>query len=184
MKPNLYKNYYIYSNHTLQYGDVFNPFIINFPRRCYVICSPSNLGIPIIGRLLPFAGALPIPDDIHKKIKLFDAMSYHIKKGHPIIIYPESHLWPYFTKIRECNNTSFHFPVNDNADVFVFTTTFQKRKFSKKPKITIYIDGPFNIDSNLSKKENIKMLHDKVYETMLLRSKLSTYEYIKYEKKC
>ena len=58
-----YKKYYMYSNHTLQYGDVFNPFIVNFPRRSYILCSPSNLGIPIIGKILPIAGALPIPEE-------------------------------------------------------------------------------------------------------------------------
>ncbi len=177
------RKYYIYSNHTLQYGDIFNPFIINFLKKPYLICSPSNLGIPIIGKILPIAGALPIPDEIHKKLKLIDAMSYYVKKGHPIIIYPESHLWPYYADIRPFNNSAFYFPYNDKVKVFVSTTTFQKSKLFKRPKVVIYIDGPFECNFDLPKKESIKKLKEEVYNTMLKRSKLSTEEFIKYKKR-
>ena len=61
--------YFIYGNHTSQFGDILNPFLICFPRRPYIICSPANLGIPIIGKILPLAGAIPIPDDIHDMLK-------------------------------------------------------------------------------------------------------------------
>lgn len=177
------KSYFIYSNHTQMLGDVLNPFLISFKNHPYIICSPSNLGIPILGRLLPLAGALPIPSNIHDLKKLNEAISYHIKKNHPIYIYPEAHLWPWATFIREFPKTSFHYPITNNSKVFVATTTYQKRKFLKKPKITIYLDGPFTSEENLSTRENIKLMHDKVYNTMLNRSELSTYNYVNYKKK-
>ena len=101
------KGYYIYSNHTQTLGDVFNPFLINFPRHPYLVCSTSNLGIPIIGKILPMLGALPIPEGIHDKKKLFDSIYHYSKKG-SVVIYPEAHLWPWYTKIREFPNTSFN----------------------------------------------------------------------------
>ena len=61
------------------------------------------------------------------------------------------------------------------------TTTYQKGR--KKPKITIYFDGPFYPDNLDNKKEKIKNLHDKVYNNMVENSKHSTYSYITYKKK-
>ena len=63
------------------------------------------------------------------------------------------------------------------------TTTYQKRKLGKRPKITIYIDGPFYPDNLPTRKEQAISLRDKVYNQMTIRSKNSTYSYIKYEKR-
>jgi 1-acyl-sn-glycerol-3-phosphate acyltransferase len=177
------KNYYLYSNHTLEFGDVFNPVLLTIPKHPYIICSPANLGIPVIGKILPLAGALPIPNGITKLKELKDAISHYINKNKCIVIYPEAHLWPYSTFIRPFNKSAFHFPVDYSAPVFVATTTYQKRKYLKRPKITIFVDGPFNIKDNLTRKENINYLHDIVHETMTNRAKSSNYEYIKYIKK-
>lgn len=176
------KNYYLYSNHTLTLGDVLNPFMSCFNKKPYIICNSSNLGIPFIGKILPLCGALVIPNNVHDIIRFNDAIKA-INKNNPIVIYPEAHLWPYSTFIRDYNNSSFHYPVDCNSKVFVSTTIFNKRKFFRRPKITIYIDGPFNIDSDKSRKENIKYLHDKVYDTMVSRASLSDYEYVVYKKK-
>ena len=176
-----YKSYYIYGNHTQVIGDIFDIPSITFPWRPYYICSTANLGIPILGKLLPLAGALPIPDSIDKMKEFREAIHIREKK-HPIIIYPEAHVWPYCTFIREFPNTSFHFPVEAKSVVFVATTIYKKSK-RKKPKIEIVLDGPFNIKENFSKKENIQYLRDIVYETMVKRSKESNYQYIEYIKK-
>ena len=177
-----YKGYYVYGNHTQELGDVLSPLLYTFPTRPYAVCSPANLGIPLLGKILPLLGALPIPDSI-SKLKIFkDAISQRIHMGKCVVIYPEAHLWPYYTNIREFPNTSFHFPVDDNAIIFCATTTYAKRKLGRKPKITIYIDGPFGVDEKLSRKENINMLHDKVYDIMLERSASSNYKYIDYKK--
>lgn len=177
------KGYFLYSNHTQILGDVLNPFIICFKRRPFIICSTANLGIPIIGKILPMAGAVPIPKKIHKMPLFKDAIRYRSDHGHPIVIYPEAHLWPYATFIREFAKTSFRFPAESGAKVFSATTVYNKSRFFKKPKITIFIDGPFSPDKAKTVRENAKILHSKVYETMVKRASLSDYEYVKYEKK-
>ncbi len=177
------KGYFLYCNHTHVLGDVFNPFLMCFPKRPFIICSPSNLGIPILGKILPIAGALPIPDNIHDMIKFKESVNYHVNKGNPIVIYPEAHLWPYATFIRDFPKTSFHFPYDNKKKVYTATTTYKKAKIFKRPNITIYLDGPFGSDKKTTKQNNIQDLHDKVYNTMKERSKLNNYEYITYKKK-
>ncbi len=173
-------NYFVYANHTLELGDVFNPLLMIFPKRPYAICSVANLGIPVIGKIIPMLGGIIIPRDIHNMIKFNEAVKYYAKK-HPIVIYPEAHLWPYYTGIRPFNNTSFTYPVELNMPCYVFTTTYKEGK--KKPIIKVYIDGPLYPNTNLPLKEARKILHDEVVRVMTKRSKESTYEYVTYHKK-
>ena len=177
-----YKGYFVYANHTQALGDVFNPIIYTLPVHPYYICSAANLKAPVFGWMMPIAGALPISDKVSNLIKLKEAVSYYIKKKKCIIIYPEAHVWPYYTKIRDFSNVSFHFPVENNAPVFTATTVYTKSKIFKKPIMTIYLDGPFIPDDSLSRKEKIEYLHNEVYNSMVKYSKLSNIEYIKYEK--
>lgn len=178
------KGYFIYANHTQPVGDVVIPAISCIRKRVYVIVSQANYGIPVIGKLLPMLGALPIPNSISEYKKFTKAYKKRISDGHPVVIYPEAHVWPYYNKIRPFEKTSFRFPAELGAPVYVMTTTYTRRRLfgraMKKPKINVYVDGPYYIDENLSIKDNQQQLHDKVYEVMNMRSKQSDYEYIQY----
>lgn len=94
-------------------------------------------------------------------------------------------MWPYYTGIRPFEKTSFRFPAELKAPVYVMTTTYTRRRFfgvvTKRPKLTVYVDGPYYTDSELSIKENQQQLHDKVEAAMNMYSKKSDYEYIHYE---
>ena len=60
--------------------------------------------------------------------------------------------------------------------------TYQKNKSKSKPRIVVYIDGPFVCDEDITVDEKQNKLHDLVYESMVARSTNSNVEYIKYEK--
>lgn len=177
-----HKQYFVYGNHTQKFLDPLFPLYANYPRKTSFIVSPANLGIPVIGKLLPLCGALPIPQEIKRVIKLNEAIDYYNQKGNAIMIYPEAHLWEYYTDIRPFPSTSFYYPIEFNRDVFVFTTTYQKG-LKKKPQITIYIDGPVRkIENCKTKREARQKLCDEVFQIMKKRSENSNYEYIKYQK--
>ena len=115
-------------------------------------------------------------------MKIFnETITTRIKQNKCVVIYPEAHVWPYYTKIRPFNEKPFKYPVNLNAPVFSMTTTYQKRKKGNKPKVIVYIDGPFEPDIKLQKNERIRKLHDEVYDCIQERSNLSNYEYIEYK---
>lgn len=175
------QGYFIYGNHTQPLGDIFIPAIAKGTKRIYVVVSPANLGVAGIGPLLPMLGALPVPDKIKDTKKLLDSITKRIEQKKCVVIYPEAHVWKYYTKIRPYPSTSFKFPVHCNVPAFCMTTTYYKRKLGKKPGITVYIDGPFISDNNLTKKENEEKICKEIYECMQNRSKNSTYEYIKYK---
>lgn len=182
LKESKNTGYFVYANHTQPTGDAFAPAWICRGKRINTIVSPANLGIPVLGRILPYVGALPIPGDI-KGMKLFtEAIETRVKQKQAIIIYPEAHVWPYYTKIRPFPATSFRYPVEQNAPVFCMTTTYQKRHISQKPKITIYIDGPFVSNASQSRKEQRELLCEEIYTCMCRRSENSNYSYYEYVK--
>jgi 1-acyl-sn-glycerol-3-phosphate acyltransferase len=175
-----YKNRgcFMYGNHTAYICDAFNPTYISYPRWADVVVNEDTTSIKGIRWLVSDLGAMPIPSDIHRIKEFGEALEESIARKHWVAIYPEAHIWPYYNKIRPFGAVSFRYPVNCNAPVFAYTMTFKKRKHSDKPKITVYIDGPFLPDQTLSKKAAANKLRDEVFEAMSKRAEeYSTYEY-------
>lgn len=180
------KGYVVYANHTNPFHDAFSPSIVA-DRRIYTICSPANLHIPGIGKYLPHIGALPLGKNPEQKKQFNDAVDERLRQKRCLVIYPEAHVWPYYTKIRKfpAGDRSFKYPVRNNLPIFTMTTTYQKskKKGQARPDMTVYVDGPFYPDKNKSEDENRAMLADKAYESMVKWSKKSNYEYFQYRKK-
>lgn len=175
-------DFFIYGNHTQPVGDVFIPALCVLPKRIFTVVSTANYGIPVIGKILPYLGALPIVDSLHGFKELNKAIEVRLKKNHPIVIYPEAHVWEYFTEIRPFPETSFKFPVKLNKPAFAMTVTYRKSKVFKRPIMEVFLDGPFYPQGDNSK-EKTKNLHKQVMNVMKKRSKNSNYTYIAYKQK-
>lgn len=173
--------YFIYGNHTQSVGDVFIPALAAKPRRIYTIVSTANYGIPVIGKILRPLGALPIISTLKGMRNLEAAIKKRIEAGHPIVIYPEAHVWDYYTGIRPFSDTSFKFPVKLNLPAFSMTSTYRKSKLFRKPVINVIIDGPFYPEGE-TVKEKARDLHEKVYNSMCENAKQSNVNYIEYKK--
>ena len=175
--------YFMYGNHTHDIGDAFLPTVINFPKTDYAIVHPDNVSIPVIGHVTPSLGAMPLPEGMEAYRNFNAAVDRRIAENNAIVIYPEAHIWPYYTKIRPFTDTSFEYPVRLGAPVYCFTNTYQKRRFFKKPRTVTYVDGPFYPDPQKGKRDARRELRDKVYETMCERAKNSNHVQIQYVKK-
>lgn len=175
-----YKNRgcFMYGNHTAYICDAFNPTYISYPRWADVVVNEDTTSIKGIKWLVKDLGALPIPSDLHLMQKFNEAIEHAIAKKYWVAIYPEAHIWPYYTDVRNFPAVSFRYPAKANAPVFAYTMTFTKRKHSQKPKINVYIDGPFLPDTTLPIKQAAQKLRDEVYNAMKDRcAKYSDYEY-------
>ena len=173
--------FFIYGNHTQPVGDVFDPALACFPKRIYTVVSAANMHLPVIGKLLPYLGALPLPTDMAGMRDFTRALEKRALDNHPIVIYPEGHLWEYHTEIRPFIEGSFRYPVSLDMPSYAMTTTYQRKRGFKRPKITIYIDGPF-YPRGEGKREMTHDLCEQIRDTMLERSKLSDYSYYIYKK--
>ena len=177
------EGYFVYANHTQVFADTFLTSNVIYPKRNYLIVNPENVSMKFLGNFVQMFGAIPIPTGRDGMKNFLTAIKYHIQKGHSITIYPEAHIWPYYTKIRPFKSVSFKYPIELDKPVFCITNTYQKRE-KNKVKITSYIDGPFFVNKDLeTKQEQKKDLRNRVYNQMVERSKNSNFEFIKYEYK-
>lgn len=184
IKPYKKQGYFIYGNHTQAFADTFLISNSIFPKRNYLIVNPENVSMKFLGNFVQMLGAIPIPSNKKAMKNFLNTIEYRIKKGYAITIFPEAHIWPYYTKIRPFKSVSFKYPVKLGTPAFCMTNTYQKYgKNGDKVKIVSYIDGPFFPDEGLNIKEQQENLRNKVYEKMVERSKNSNIEVIEYIKK-
>ena len=174
---------FIYGNHTQQVGDPFLPNLALFPRSVYMIVHPNNVSMPVLGRITPYLGAIPLPSNLKAMRNFKDAIRARIREGCCIMVYPEAHIWPYYTGIRDFPATSMKYPVELDVPSFALTTTYRRRRFGRKPRTVTYLDGPIYPDPELPPRARAQALRDVIYETMVRRSRESDCEYIRYIKK-
>lgn len=174
--------FFIYGNHTNFVGDALMPSLLRYKKNNIIVKS-DTVSIKGIKHLVKDLGAMPLGETLKANKNLLKEMKARIHNGESITIYPEAHIWPYYTKIRPFKDMSFRYPIEYNKPVFSFTNVYLKRKHGKTPTIHTYIDGPFFPDLSISKPEARKKLRDMVYNQMVERSKENTVEIIKYIKK-
>lgn len=174
--------YFFYGNHTHFMADALIPTMVNIPKDTYVIVHPNNVSMPILGKITPSLGAIPLPDDIDAGKNFIKTVDYWINKRKCIMIYPEAHIWPFYTDIRPFKNDSFRYPVIYKTPVFCLTNTYQKRKHGSKPRMITYVDGPFFSDETLKSKAAREKLRDEVYLAMKERAKNNNICMVRYEK--
>ena len=179
LKPYIDKGYYMYINHTQNIADVLWPTFANFPKRAYIVANPDNVSLPILKYVTKMLGAIPIPGNIESGKNFIKAINKRIEENSVIAIYPEAHVWKYYTKIRPFKDSSFKYPAQKNIPVFSLTITYQKWGNKKRPRIVAYVDGPFTVDEDISIAEKKSLLRNQVYSAMIKRSQESNVEVIK-----
>jgi 1-acyl-sn-glycerol-3-phosphate acyltransferase len=132
-------------------------------------------------------GGIPLGTNDEEKKAMNEAVDKRIKQKKCLVIYPEAHVWPYYTKIRKfpAGDKSFKYPVRNNVPIFTMTTTYHKSKVKgqARPDMTVYVDGPFYPDEKLTDDQNRAKLAKEAYDSMVKWSKKSTYEYFQYRHK-
>ena len=176
------KSYFLYGNHTHVPGDAYIPNMIVNKVKPYFIVDADNVSTKGTQLFMESVGAMPIPNRINGMRNFKNVLKERIK-NHPVVIYPEAHIWPFYTKIRNYTDVSFRYPITYDVPVYTFTVTYHKYKRRNFPVIKVFLDGPFTYDKELSRKEAQKKLRDEVHNCMVERSKLNSYKFVHYEEK-
>ena len=176
---------FIYANHTNMLLDAFVPNIVKLRKRGYILVGPDATSIPGLKNIVEMVGAIPLGQTLSENKEMLECINHRIAKNKGFItIYPEAHIWPYYTGIRDFKAGSFSYPCYTDTPVFAMTNCYQKKLIGKHPKVVTFVDGPFYPDKNLPMKERKEKLRKQCYDTMVKRAKEnSTYSYIVYEKK-
>jgi len=165
--------YFLYGNHT-RYLDAFLPAMTAFPSRSYVVANPDAVSIPGLQTLVSMLGVIPIPTKFSGMRQFLSTLKQRCAEGAAIAIFPEAHIWPFYTGIRPFPDTSFRYPVKLGAPVVAMVTTYRKRtglfRFLRRPGMTVTISEPFYPDPSLSPREAQETLRNQVHDFMLRES--------------
>lgn len=177
--------FFLYGNHT-RYLDAFLPALTAFPKRAYVVSNPDAVSLPLLKNLVLMLGVIPIPTKFTGMRPFLSAVSQRFKSGACVAIFPEAHIWPFYTGIRPFSDTAFRYPIRENAPVIAMVTTYRRRRglFSllKKPGMTVTLSQPMYLRQDLSPKNAQQELRDRVYQFMVeVSSSKDNVEYIHYE---
>lgn len=174
---------YVYANHTQKVMDAFLPCQLRRGGRSYIVVGPDTMSIPCIHNLVQMLGAIPLGSTLGQSREMAACVHGHIAAGDLVAIYPEAHIWPFYTGIRSFSEASFGYPARDGAPVYTMTSCYQKRRFGPFPKVVTYLDGPFYPDEALPLPQRKKALRDACQKAMEARAKqYSTYAYYEYRR--
>ena len=175
---------FIYANHTNMLLDAFVPNIVKMRRRGYILTGPDATSIPGLKNIVEMVGAIPLGTNLIENKEMIDCINLRLDNKALVTIYPEAHIWPYYTGIRDFSSSSFGYPCYSNKPVFAMTNCYQKKLIGKRPKVVTYVDGPFYPDQSLPMKERKEKLRNMCHEAMEKRAREnSTYSYITYQKR-
>ena len=177
------KGAFIYSNH-VGISDVFKFQSLVFWKKVNIIGYSDTASIPVASLVVKAFGYLPISMKISNLKNLRDGCEFLVhKRKEYVLIYPEAHIWPYYTKIRPFKNVSFVYPAESMSPVVPAVTTFRKVWYSKKPKQTIIFGRVIFPQEELTVNENRDYLRDECYKEMVrIASSVEQAEYIEYIK--
>lgn len=175
---------FLYANHT-HWLDAFAAPIVCAPHKAHVLVSPDTVSIKGIRTFVQMLGAIPVPTE-RAAVPLFvSAIEERINEGRAVMIFPEAHIWPYCSFVRNFKAGSFRYPVKLGAPCAAVCVTYQKRRLSfiKKPKRRVIVSEPFFPDASLPAPEAKQKLRDEIYGWLKTTAeKYSDYEYVRYVK--
>ncbi len=160
--------YVLYGNHTQSVYDAFSPTLLTFPRKAFILTGAQSVSIIGMKQLVQMLGAMPLPDDPHGLVHLGEAVQTRLKRGSVICIYPEAHIWPYYTGIRPFRSGSFVYPVRCGVPAVPFVVTYRERKLFKNrhPLITVKIGRPVYPDAAAPERAERQRLREECYRFM------------------
>ncbi len=176
---------FIYGNHTAN-QDAFDIQALVIRRKMVnVIANPDMLSSKFLGAIVKMLGLIPLATSVKGQANMMKGMEYYLKKKkQSIIIYPEAHIWPYYTKIRPLRVATLHYPAKFNTPILPVVTCYRKpRRKNGKPKRTLIVGKPIAPLKDKSSIENKKYLWEELTKQMNeISSSFPQYEYIKYIK--
>ena len=176
------QGFVLVGNHTQPVGDAFSSNMVAFPTRTHVVVHPDNLRLPVVGRLTPYLGAIPIPNGIREARAFSEELSELLLSGRAVAIFPEAHVWPFFTGLRTFKKGALDIAVRANVPAYTFTRVYRKsRVFGFK--CIVYIDGPFYPSQELSRGEAEAALSDGLFAVMAERTKESDVQVVEYKER-
>lgn len=165
------KDGYIFISNHIHPMDAFLSGSAIYTKKLYYTMLMTNLGLPVVGKILKFLGGVPIPDKRNFLREFRGQMSTVLDKGAWIAVYPEAALRPYCDHIRPFKKGAIRFAEDNNVKVLPMVFVLKKptgiyRLYKRKPLLHLHILEPYELIQKDSKQETLTYNSDKLHEIM------------------
>lgn len=165
------KTGYIFISNHIHPMDAFLSGSAILTKRVYYTMLMTNLGLPIVGKLLKFLGGAPIPQSRQFLRDFREQMRTALGKGAWIAVYPESVLKPYYEHIRPFERGAIRFALDNDVDILPMVFVLRKPKgiyrlYKRKPVLHLHILEPYKIVLKDSKVETLVYNSDTLQNLM------------------
>lgn len=148
-----------------------------FPRKMVFPTLTSNLGSLFPGVLVNLFGGTPVPEKMFDMKLFFDEMEMRLLMGEIVHFFPEGHLVPYDTSLRNFKSGAFRLAAKARVPIVPLTISFSSPKgiyrlIRKKPVMRLKISEPLyptDADVKQDMRRRLKLARRKM-ETSLTQS--------------
>lgn len=178
--------FFVYANHT-HWLDAFLGPLVCFPKKAHVIVSPDTVSIKGLRVIVQLLGAIPLPTERAAMPEFFEAVESRINEGRAVTIFPEAHIWPFCTFVRDFKAGSFRYPVKLGAPAVCVCVTYTKRRwyewFRKTPRRRVFVSPAMYPDASLPDPAAKQKLRDEAFEWLSgTAARYSREEFVRYVK--
>ena len=162
--------YVIYGNHSSHFDAFISQAYLVKWKRSYIVSHPDAVSLKILRFFTKPLGALPLPTTYRGMQNYLKTIQQLLARKKVVVVYPEGHIWPFYTGLRPFEATSFRYASQNNVPAVAIVTTYRYPKglFKqyRKPKINVHINAPIYPESHLSVKENAQKMHEQTIKFM------------------
>ncbi len=174
---------FLYGNHT-HWSDAYLAHVAVAPKRTYVIAGPDAVSIKGIRGIVQMVGGIPVPTRPGALKKFMEAVRRRCGEGGCIAVYPEAHIWPYYTGVRPFPATSFTFPAEMGVPVVAMATVYRRSRLFKTPARTVVFSDPITAEPGMTVREAQRYFHQRISDFIAEQvSHPDNYAYIRYQQK-
>jgi len=130
----------------------------------------TNCPVPgFVKMIMRRCNTLPLSSNTDTMKLFYRAMDTLLKKGRPILVYPEQAMWWNYKKPRPLQDGAFRFAVRSNVPVVPMFVTMEDSDTMEDngfylQEYTIHIFPPIYPDEKKTKTENVKEMREKNFE--------------------
>ncbi len=175
------QGFFLFGNHTQAFSNATMPTLLAFPRRAYVLANPDAVSIPFLRFIVQMLGAFPVADTLSGQRAFLRAMEVRVGQKGVFAVYPEAHIWPYYTGVRPFPSGSFAYPVRFGKPVVACAVTYRRRLLRfLPPALTLTLSEPLFPDPDAAPGAERERLCREVFRFLSEMAEENEVEYVRY----
>lgn len=139
--------------------------------RVYYVSLESNFALAWLGKIIRWAGAVPLPTKPAQLFEQVHAMGEALRRGDVVHVYPEGALVPYCDHLRPFGTGAFNLAVRNHVPVVPMAICQRARRglwriLKRRPCFTLRILPPLYPNESLRRVDAVQDLAERCWQQM------------------